>query len=265
MSASHPSAAQRPWTWSRILLWARRASAVASLLLLLALGWFWTLWQTRPASYHEHQRFLAETTPQRRTELAQGLESQLTAALSHTGRHGIDEPIGPKPHAGPDDGTRSLRLPLIEARAWLDQRLRPWAAQHLRIELPPNLRQASVTIEEGQVLLSANVGEAGAEQWLSAQARLTLQPQGSARLHFSNPRAGRLPLPTQRVLDEVQQRRLAPPETVQWLRKAFGDGLSFDPVWNLPGGRRARLLAFAVEPNAVTLTLRILDPEAPSP
>jgi hypothetical protein len=112
--------------------------------------------------------------------------------------------------------------------------------------------------------VSANVGEPGTEQWLSAQAHLTIEPRGEAHLRFSNAHAGRLPLPTQRVLDEVQQRRLAPPETVQWLREAFTDGLRFDPVWRLPGGRRARLLAFAVEDDAITLTLRLHEPE-PSP
>lgn len=231
---------QGRWRYGRIALIA------VLVVVVILIGWLYLSWTGEPAYWRQNERFLRQSDPERLDNLAEELEN--AAVREVTAADPDVDPLEP----------RNLRLRFTRINAWLDRRLDDWLA-HREIERPEGLGRMMVTAEAGQPVLAFEyaAGE-GEGRVYSATLDVDMNEAGRARAALVEVRAGTLPLPTDQVLEMVEQQLRETDfgaATVDQAMAVLRGDERFEPRWRLDE-RAMRITNAQIDDTAVELTLR---------
>src|SRR5262245_7081908 len=226
---------------------ARRLLLIAvatALSLVLILGAFYRATQQAPQLYRDA---LAAAPPSQRDE-GQRFERQALALhnqLQHTGRWHV-------------------RFTQVELNGWLASEL-PAKCPEL---LPHGVSDPRVAISEGAMFLAVRYQRGGATTIVSlaGNAHLTEQPNEVA-IHLSQARAGLVPIPLSRFLQEISDRAARANIPLRWTEaRGMPVALVRVPIErNEDGDRRLLLERVSLADGALTIGGRIESPPAEEP
>lgn len=203
----------------------------------------YTLWTGRPAGWNEIDQYLASQTPEQLAADAVALENRLPSEW--TSRRGT--PTAP--------AERTIRIEEAEANAWLQHRVRGWA-RSAGVEIPSQVGQAAVWTEDDNIVLAVKIDVEGFSQVIGATISLNVTPDGAMTAKVASVQAGRLPMPTQTLIE--QSGITSHPDFEQvapWIDKAI-NGMSFEPVHPVDETRQVRVLGVEVQDDAVEILVR---------
>lgn len=227
-----------------------RGCGIAALVVFAAMalggGYLYKLWQALPEGWQRVEAIRQQTTPRQRRKLAADVEKRVLSGLS----------LRPLDSAGAGAGaTQTVTISPVELNAWLEYRLPMWAANQ-GVPIPDRVRGIRYWAEDGRPVLAARVALDGAARVLSVTLRLDLAADGTARLTIGGVRGGRLSMPRDRlvgrVIDELRRRDADSADAMARLLS----GEPFHPVIAIDGERQARLVAFSVDAEGITMRFR---------
>jgi len=234
-------------------------SIVLTLLTLIILAVAVAIWMAKsePAEWLEVNKMIADATPEEKSQRAESLEKRFVGESQ-----GIDTKTGPVITPGFDPSApteRDISISVADANIWLATRLEKTLANQ-NSAMPKAIADPRVWIEDGQVVLSAKVELPGANinGVISVALEASMQPDGQMAMKVAKVRAGKLPLPSGVVADQLREEfKNAEANAVQMIGKAF-DGMTIDPVFPDAGdkSRETRILDFKIHPDRVDLKLR---------
>jgi hypothetical protein len=258
-------AGRRRWPWWRATIWG-----VVSLAVVTGVVIYW-LWSSEPTSWQRTREMMSQKPAEEVRELADSLERGVVAKLSHIDPTAQPPPPAPGTATGAADAQgkappppppdpnapRTLTITPDAANAWLKTKLPKWLANQKR-SMPDEIQQPTVWIDDGRLVLAFRLVTDKFDQVFSAALDAKMTDDGRLSLRAHRVWAGRLPVPFQRVINAMDQRRFGY-KTRRFLNDLAGDkGYVVDPVQDVDG-RKARLLGFAVKDNGVELTFRVED------
>jgi len=179
--------------------WRRRWAIGAIAVLLIALGVGLAFWfgQSVPAGWRQARRLEQQTTAEQRLALAERLENRVVNAVSFTD-HFLSNGNPSLPV------TAEIELSVAEVNAWLETRLPLWL-RNVGVRLPEAVREPTFWIDGDHAVLAVAVQRGDDPRILSITAAPHFHADGTASLTIEGVRLGRLPLPTNQLLDRVEQ------------------------------------------------------------
>ncbi len=233
--------------------WRRRWAISAIAVLLIALGAGLAFWfgQSVPAGWRQARRIEQETTAEQRLALAERLENRVVNAVSFTD-HFLNNGNPRLPV------TAEIELSVTEVNAWLETRLPLWL-RNVGVRLPETLREPTFWIESDHAVLAVSVQRGDEPRILSIAAAPRFHEDGTASLTIEGVRLGRLPLPTNQLLDRVKQlsdRNGLDPKSRDALDVALRSK-RFPPVRTIDSQRQTRITGVRFENDRVVLTVRM--------
>lgn len=252
----------------RRIKWAVLSSAAV---VVLGAGLTVYLLQRPPAVWREAQQTLAQTTPQERKAIADGVMDRLSSAV-HRLESGHDAVLGQELQADrhkltqrivnhPVDETFELELSneelLSVAADWADK----WIAQR-GFEMPKQMGQPLVLMEDGKLMIAFEVVVGSWKQVFSGRVAMRFDPDGMAHGSVRELTAGSLPMSVTSVGDWIAKQL---PASQAQRAKQIGDWIAelddfaFRPVLELEHRRRARVIAMRSKKDSLVMTMRLQD------
>jgi len=218
--------------------WAIRVVAVLVIALLVAAGSGYLFWTGRPTGWEQAQAGLAAMPADDQRAIATSLRDRTLTQVTDLR----------------DTDPYEVRIGLDEANAWLAQRLRPWA-QAQGQPIPPEVGTIAVWQEDRQLVFGAEVELDGVKQVFSVAAAHAVNEQGQVVVKLAGVRAGRVPLPVDALLDQLDLS--SDPRTAQFL--LYIDqaltGIILEPQ-KIDSSRAVAVKAVEVTDEAVVFTLQ---------
>ncbi len=234
--------------------WKKRLGCAAVVLFtigLLALGLFLYgrhLWRSEPTYWTNNQSFTTQTSQAQLTNMADRAFNRVMSELSNSsgyqGNSGSDKTLG----------VRTIHLDFQEANAWLATRLNDWLINQKR-ELPPGVSGPMLTSSGDSLVAVFRYKHNEIDQVFSVLLSLEFLENGQAKLHVDGIRGGRLPLPTETVIEQLpggSDNDAKPSHTIAVL---LGQE-AFDPILPIDGARQARIIGMQVDDDSVSLIIQ---------
>ncbi|HEX7008745.1 MAG TPA: hypothetical protein VF184_02110 [Phycisphaeraceae bacterium] len=270
-----------------ILVWI--CGSVVLLLLIAAIvggGAAFYLWRSEPSYWQAHQQFRSRTTPQERQNMADQLVNRIARTISDpeealepwqladAGREGsspappavavqadgatpvnhVDSPLAPR--------HRRLTATFDEINAWLDERSAAYLA-HQGKSLPASVSGLMLTAQGQNLVLAFQLDTDEIQQVVSVVFEPRLLPDGRMQVQIASIRGGRLPMPTDKLLEQIQQELGDDSSAEADLLAKILEGQPFEPVWPVDGSRQGRLTGLAISPEGVDLRFRVEPRQEP--
>lgn len=273
-----------------ILVWI--CGGVALLLLIAAIvagGAAFYLWRSEPSYWQAHQQFRSRTTPQERQNMADQLVNRIARTVSDPEEAlepwqlaDVDEeespPATPAPpavavqadgatpvnHADRPPAPRQRRLAATfdEINAWLDERSAAYLANQGK-SLPASISGLMLTAQGQNLVLAFQLDTDEIQQVVSVVFEPRLLPDGRMQVRIASIRGGRLPMPTDKLLEQLQQELDDDASAEADLLATILEGRPFEPVWPVDGSRQGRLTDLAISPEGVDLRFRVEPRQEP--
>lgn len=277
----HDKRAIRRWRRRRWLKRIREGVLISGTLATLALAVAVFLMRSPPSHWVEYQRFLEFHTSSQIAAMADNFEEKthiaVTSGLDQRMAHQVDQPmLALHQPEEPTDARRSAMLEAQLIRQSVDQpytmllpnedlyalvaaRLDDWMEQRGYI-MPGQIKTPMLAIKRGKLLIAFAVDIAGVEQVFSATTKVKLKDNGWAQLELDTLYAGRLPVPA-KMIGIYLANNMPNAETAKrvgdWLQRI--EDVKFKPVLELEHGRRARIIAFELQREAIQVTIQVQD------
>ncbi|MFA9478025.1 hypothetical protein ACERK3_06910 [Phycisphaerales bacterium AB-hyl4] len=230
---------------------------------IVAVGVFaWWQWTSTPDYWDEQRARIAQLTPEERDQRAEAVEHRISSWLSQANGADPDRNYAARSlgEAGegadaPAEQSQSLSMSFDEVNAWLDRRLTGWMQQQeVDVDLP--VRDLIITSRDGKLIVAGDVHIRQFNQVVSAVIDANLLADGDLHLHVERVRIGRVPLPSDAVVQYARQ-HIPDDEKTQAVRQALDvfEGTSFTPVYRIDNEREVRLVAWSVSDDGVELTI----------
>jgi hypothetical protein len=225
--------------------WRRRLlAATLTLVVLLGLAgaWVYSLWRTPPAYWVSNQQLLAQDHATLES-LAGTAERRLLHAFSAEG--------------GIESGERRVvSMSFEEINAWLALRYENWSS-YVSFPVPSQISQPMLASDGRRIIAAFEVRARGWRQVVSLINDVELRADGQGHMRLHAVRAGRLPVPFQKVFS-IFGGDAAQHDAHRTLIALAMDGHVIDPVINHPGDARLRirLLELNMTAYGVDATLR---------
>ncbi len=206
---------------------------------LLGAGAWW-MWSRTPAHWSRHQAWKHQFTAAERMQMAVALETRVINALTRV--NGTD--------------VRTIEATPDEINAWLDQRARDLLS-HQSIAVPGEIGDATFAVNGHQPVLAFELSTAEISQIVSLYGDLKLRDDGTAFFRIDKVLGGELPIPAGMLTGHMSK---SVPEHYARRVEEFAQGfrgVDFEPVFDLDPDRRWRVLAVEMQPEKVTMTVRV--------
>lgn len=209
------------------------------------------LWQSEPAYWTRHQVFITETDVPTQQRVADDAFNRVMSELSYSRGY---RPAGSGEQTDPDNlGVRTIRLGFEEANAWLAQSLGAWLENRGQ-QMPAGISNPMLAAEGGDLVAAFRYQKGEVDQVFSVLLMLEFESDGRAVLSINGLRGGRLPLPTQSILDRLPD-VAGEAEHSRAIKVLMGEQ-PFDPILPIDGTRQARIIGMRVDDEGVELTLQ---------
>lgn len=167
--------------------------------------------------------------------------------------------------AGAERVTHQLHLNIQDLNAWIDHEL-PALLESQQVKMPPEIKLPMLAVEGGNLVLAFRYESSQTTQVVSLIIKPVMQgpaDRPQLRLEIQGLRGGRLPLPSQSVIESFQEMAQNKQQPGMKLLGDILGGKAFDPVFPIftadkPTGV-VRLLNFKLASDGLDLTLRV-DP-----
>lgn len=251
------SRSSRRTRWRRIRRWTLVIGLVVVLLLGVGALIAWDMSRQAPTWWRE-----LDLESGSAAEAARTIEDHIASEM-----HEVDRPADASAPAGTwQSEPWSFALTAADANAWLNTRLWSWLANRdERFTRPDEIAEIQVDFDEGLVRLGARVRVAGREQIVTTSVRPEIRADGALWLPARSFTLGRLGLPSSMVLEQAGERLLKIAEQSgggdREFRALVGaltgkTPLFLEPVVELSGGRRVRLLSVRARQGYLEITCR---------
>lgn len=208
------------------------------------------LWHTEPSYWTQNQAFKTQTDTETLTDRADRAFNRILSELSDSRGYQPSELS-----TSPDSlGVRTIRLSFEEANAWLSTRLYDWLANQNR-QMPPGVADPMLAASGDSLVAAFQYQNAEINQVFSVFLSLEFLENGQAVLSIDGIRGGRLPLPTQSVLERLPGENENTGQPNQALAVLMGEQ-PFDPILPIDGARRARIIGMEVDDDGVALIVQ---------
>ena len=208
------------------------------------------LWASEPAYWTQNQSYIAQTDPDRLTDVADRAFNRILSELSNSQGYKTD-PNDTDPRAM---GVRSIRLDFDEANAWLATRLDDWLANQKR-RMPDGVSDPMLQAQGDLLVAAFRYRNRDVDQVFSVLLSMTFLDNGQAVLSIDGLRGGRLPLPTSTLLDKLPRHAGEDARGTHTLAVLLGEA-PFDPILPIDGDRQARIIDMRVDPQSVSLIVQ---------
>lgn len=235
---------------------------------------YW-MWQGEPEHWEAIQSYFQQADEAELTRMAEDVENRTLRELSQADgstTRGAASTSGATSGSGSGSGSgdapelddiRTLELSYRRINAWLAYRLEPWL-ENQNAELPEAIARPMVTTHRGDLVLAfrLELPDSQVSQVMSIVFDVEMVEAGRARLVWKRTFAGRLPLPSrwvrQQVIEQVAEQAGGErrPRELAALYEVL-DGEPFEARLDIDATRRARLVDLEVGESGVELTLRI--------
>jgi uncharacterized protein YpmS len=282
--SDNPAPAEKPRTW-RKRIW--RAALLTLLALAVAVGVVIYLAKSEPEYWKQHERFLAETSPQKMAQLAGQVQDRLDKlanlgldgsdpatralqALTGQGLPGgildtqdaVDDGSG-QPRVKPENvhinTEQTLTLNNEELAAVVKLRLDEWMKERGYVK-PEEVKDPLIAVEDNELVMAFKFNAGKLSAVISGKFNVTVLENGMAELSLKRFLVGKLPVPADAIADHLREKTGGDARAAkvgEWLSKL--KLIEIKPVLELEHRRRARVMAYKVQKNSLELTVRIQD------
>jgi hypothetical protein len=269
---------------------ARRGKLIKRVILLtlsaviLAAGVVIYLAKSEPAYWKQHEKFLAETTPQRMEELAGQVEDKLKMLANL----GIDEndPATQtlRELTGQGTGTQTTAEGVVETTEYkikpedvhinteqtitfdndqlaavVQLRMDEWMLERGYVK-PNEIEDPMIAVEDENLVMAFKLKAGKFDAVISGKFDLTILENGMAVLTLKRFLVGKLPVPADSLGEHLRRQSGGDPRAEkvgEWLGKL--QELEVKPVIELEHRRRARVMAYKILKDGLEMTVRIQD------
>jgi len=222
---------------------AKSITATRIILAIIALvcltgAWIFWQWNSTPAYWRNTQHDLFDHASEL-AAMADKIESQLITEVSGANTEGA---------------VTTIRVSYSLANAWLRVKLPQWARNQGQA-IPPPLNNFMIAENGSMPVIAFELKTPEVQQVISMRFSVSLRDDGLAAVKLDNFRAGQLSIPAESVLEYLGKKM--PAYNIDPLR-IFVQGEPFPTIVRHPGhqGRNLRLVGFAANKDALTLTVR---------
>lgn len=287
ISPSHesPDTATKPA--SRLV---RKVMMTAFVLLVGAAATLFYLIRSEPQHWQDYQAFIKATTDQEREQLVKNVESRLESfatemfqseqaatvedlakTLTSVEAGQDEQAAGSAEEAGGTGGekvqlastklakpaVKTIFLTADEVNAYVAQKFHDWI-NYRDYDMPPELSEPAVGIEEGRMLVSFEYSSNNFSQIFTAGFEIRFIGNGLAELKLTEVSAGKLSLPPEGIGDYL--RNHAPDTTelkraAKWLDKL--DRVEFKPSMKLGHQYKAYVIDYKIREDGLLVTVKI--------
>ena len=253
----------------------RRILGYTMLVFLLASAAVFAAVRTPPKAWRAHQDYLADTTPEQREAVAQGVMDKLEALAQDAADETAGQPQPATDRAGlsfgelnaidPEatyiDRVVELELTNAEMSSLIGVWFESWAEQRGFI-VPDWLHRPVVGAFDGELSMAFSVSHEGWSQVFGGPLALAFHADGMAEGSVAKLTVGSLPVPLSQVGQALEEHDPDAPadaasEVGDWVAQL--ESFTFRPVLELQHRRRARVIAMDVGDETIALTLRLQD------
>lgn len=266
----------------------KRVILLTLLAVVLTAGVVIYLAKSEPAYWKKHEKFLAETTPQRMEELAEQVEDKLKMLANL----GIDEndpatqalreltgqgPANPTDNQTNTDGIvetteykikpedvhinteETITLDNEQLAAVVQLRMDEWMLERGYVK-PKEIEDPMIAVEDENLVMAFKLKAGKFDAVISGKFDLTILENGMAVLTLKRFLVGKLPVPADSLGEHLRRQSGGDPRAEkvgEWLGKL--QELEVKPVIELEHRRRARVMAYKILKDGLEMTVRIQD------
>lgn len=259
----------------------KRAVLLVLLAVLLTTGVIIYLVKSEPAYWKQHEKFLAETSPQQMEELAEQVEDKLNKLANL----GIDvgdptaqalqeltaEDAKPDAVAGetteykikPEDvhinSEQTITLNNEQLAAVVQLRMDEWMLERGYIK-PKEINDPMIAVDDDNLVMAFNFKIGKFDTVISGKFNLEILDNGMAMLSLKRFLVGKLPVPADSLGEHLRKQTGGDPRAEkvgEWLGKL--KEMEVKPVIELEHRRRARVMAYKILKDSLEMTVRIQD------
>ena len=277
----NPAPTGKPRTRGGIGKLIKRVVLLTLLAVVITAGVVVYLIKSEPAYWKQHEKFLAETTPQQMEALAEQVEEKLhklanlgidendpatqtLRELTGQGRNATDDIVETteykiKPEDIHINSDQTITLDNEQLAAVVQLRLDEWMLERGYVK-PDEIEDPMIAVEDDNLVMAFKLKAGKFNAIISGKFNLTILDNGMAVLTLRRFLVGKLPVPADSLGEHLRRQSGGDPRAEKvgdWLGKL--QELEVKPVIELEHRRRARVMAYKIVKDRLEMTVRIQD------